>query len=143
MGINSFALILGKGSAVISVNRKRILIRDCLYVPAVRNQLYSLRVQQCHSMVAVLLVCTSWVFFVFFPLFLVEIDTAADCHLLYEPIGRSCTVSSLGFVQPILSISLASTTTALPSAPEVIEDNATDNILPTYAEHWPKQPKPQ
>ena len=43
MGNNSFAPILGSGSAVISVNGRQILIWDCLHIPALRNPLYSLR----------------------------------------------------------------------------------------------------
>ncbi len=66
---------------------------------------------------------------------------AMDCHLLYKPIGRSCTLSSLDYVQPISLVSLASTTTALPSAPAIIEDNEIVDILPTYAGHWPMRPK--
>jgi hypothetical protein len=41
MGNNSFAPILGTGPAIISLNSKRILIRDCLHVPTLRNPLYS------------------------------------------------------------------------------------------------------
>jgi hypothetical protein len=80
--------------------------------------------------------------FVFFPSFIVEVNIAMNCHLLYEPVGRSCTLSSLDYNQPISSVSLASTTTALPSAPAIIEGNERDNILPTCVGHWPKQPKP-
>ena len=46
MGNNSFAPILGTGSAVFAINGKRILIRDCLHVPALRNPLHSLRAHQ-------------------------------------------------------------------------------------------------
>jgi hypothetical protein len=46
MGNNSFAPVLGTGSAVIAPNGKRILIRDCLHIPALRHPLYSLRAHQ-------------------------------------------------------------------------------------------------
>ena len=46
MGNNSFAPILGSGSAVIAMNGKRVLVRECLHVPALRNPLYSLRAHQ-------------------------------------------------------------------------------------------------
>ena len=46
MGNNSFAPNLGHGTAVISLNGKKILIRDCLHVPDLRNPLYSLRAHQ-------------------------------------------------------------------------------------------------
>ena len=42
MGNNSFASIAGYGTAIISLNGKKILIRDCLHVPDLRNPLYSL-----------------------------------------------------------------------------------------------------
>ncbi len=67
---------------------------------------------------------------------------ATDCHLLYEPIGRLCTLSSLDYLQPIFSASWASTTTTFLSALAVIEDNETDDNFPSYTGHWPKQPKP-
>jgi hypothetical protein len=37
MGNNSFAPILGTGSAVFAINGKCILIQDCLHVPTLRN----------------------------------------------------------------------------------------------------------
>jgi len=46
MGNNSFAHILGLGSAVISVNGRLILMRDCLHILALCNPLYSLRAHQ-------------------------------------------------------------------------------------------------
>jgi hypothetical protein len=46
MGNNSFAPICGYGTAIISLNGKKILIRDCLNVPDLRNPLYSLHAHQ-------------------------------------------------------------------------------------------------
>ncbi len=46
MGNNLFAPILGSGTAIISLNGKRIFIRDCLHVPLLQNPLYSLRAHQ-------------------------------------------------------------------------------------------------
>jgi hypothetical protein len=46
MGNNSFAPILGYGTPIISLNGKKILIRDCLHVPDLWNPLYSLRTHQ-------------------------------------------------------------------------------------------------
>jgi len=148
MGNNSFAPILGSGSAVISVNGRLILIRDCLHVPALRNPLYSLRARQRQD---------DWGFigmhglgmYVFFSSFIVKVDTATDCHLSYAPIGRASQLSSLDYVQPVQHSTSASATAATPSsAPAVIEDdddgNVLPNILPTYAPHWPKKtPTPQ
>ena len=42
MGNNFFALILGYGSAIISLNGKKILICRCLHVPDLHSPLHSL-----------------------------------------------------------------------------------------------------
>ena len=43
MGNNSFAPVLGRGTAIISLNGQRLLIRNVLHVPGLRVPLYSLR----------------------------------------------------------------------------------------------------
>ena len=37
---------------------------------------------------------------VFFPTFIIEVDTATDCHLRYAPIGRQGRLPDLDYVQP-------------------------------------------
>ena len=82
--------------------------------------------------------------YVFFPSFIVKVDTATDCHLLYAPIGRATKMSSLDYVQPIQAHNSASATASTtPPAPAVIEDDDDDvppEVLPTYVSHWPKKP---
>jgi hypothetical protein len=46
MGNNSFAPIIGQGTAIISPNGKKILISDYLHILDLRNPLYSLRTHQ-------------------------------------------------------------------------------------------------
>jgi hypothetical protein len=46
MGNSSFAPIVGHGTVVITLNGKKILIRECLHVLYLRNPLYSLRAHQ-------------------------------------------------------------------------------------------------
>jgi hypothetical protein len=77
--------------------------------------------------------------YVFFPSFILKVDTAVDCHLSYKPLGRSATLSSLDYVQPT-SHSSASTTTAIPSATACIEPDDDESKAPTFANHWPKKP---
>jgi hypothetical protein len=43
MGNNSYAPVLGQGTAIISLNGQRLLIRNVLHVPALHIPLYSLR----------------------------------------------------------------------------------------------------
>jgi hypothetical protein len=142
MGNNSFAPILGSGSAIININGKRILICDCLHVPALRNPLYSLRAHQrqhgCgHIGMHQLGMYLS------FPSFIVKVNTDTDCHLSYEPNGRLTSIDKLDYVQPVQAPSpSASTSTAtMPLAPTVVKDQDNhDDVMPTYAAHWPKMP---
>jgi hypothetical protein len=116
MGNNSFAPILGMGSAVIVVNGIQILIQDCLHVPALRNPLYSLRAHQRQHDCGFLGMHNLGIF-VFFPTFILEVNTETECHLSYEPIGWMGKLPSLDYVQPITIVSSSLTTTATPSAP--------------------------
>jgi hypothetical protein len=116
MGNNFFAPILGSGTAIISLNSKRILIQDCLHIPRLRNPLYSLRAHQQHQKGCGFLGMYEMGMFVFFPLFILEVDTAANCHLSYEPLDCSASISLLDYVQIISTVS-ASMTTAPPLAP--------------------------
>jgi hypothetical protein len=93
MGNNLFAPILGSGSAIIFLNRKKILIRDCLHVPALQNPLYSLRAHQQRQKGCGFLGLHRMGIYVFFPSFILKVNTAVDCHLSYKPLGRSATLS--------------------------------------------------
>jgi hypothetical protein len=69
-----------------------------------------------------------------------EVDTATDCTLSYEPIRQSGVLPTLDYVQPKSVISSASNTTSMPSAPVVIKDDQDDEAIPfSYIGHWPTQ----
>jgi hypothetical protein len=140
MGNNSFAPILGTGLAIISLNGKCILIRDCLHVPALRNPLYSIRAHQRQHRCGFIGMHQLGMY-VFFPSFIVKVNTATGCNLSYEPIRQSTTMSSLDYVHPVQTLSSASNTDANPSTPVIVEVyKEEDYYLPTYAAHWPKKP---
>jgi hypothetical protein len=86
MGNNSFAPILGYGTAIISLNGKKILIRDCLPIPDLCNPLYSLRAHQ-RQRGCGFIGMFGLGFHVFFPTLILEVDTATDCHLAYALVG--------------------------------------------------------
>jgi len=82
---------------------------------------------------------------VFFPTFILEVNTTTDCHLIYEPCGRTVPLLQLDYAQPKKRREFqSSTVTATPKAPVLIADDSYDLIapqdLPTYASHWPKRP---
>jgi hypothetical protein len=140
MGNNSFAPILGTGSAIISINGKRILICDCLHIPALRNPLYSLHAHQ-HQHGCGHIGIHQLGMYVFFPSFIIKVNMDTDCHLSYEPIRRSTSIDKLDYVQPVQAPSPSASTTAatMPSAPTVDKDEDNHNdFMPTYAAHWPK-----
>jgi hypothetical protein len=142
MGNNLFAPILGTGSAIISINGKLILIRDCLHVPALCNPLYSLHAHQ-HQHGCGHIRMHQLGMFVFFPSFIVEVNTDTNCHLFYKPIGHSAPISKLDYVQLVQAHSPSASTTAetMPPAPAVVKDeHYNNNIMPTYAAYWPKSP---
>ncbi len=134
MGNNSFMPILGTGTAIISFNRKKILIRDCLHVPALRNPLYSLRAHQQHQKGCGFLGLYGMGVYVFFPPFILEVNTAVDYHLSYEPLGWSATQLSLDYVQPRSTIS-ASPTKAPLLVPAWIKPDDNESMTPTFANH--------
>ncbi len=74
---------------------------------------------------------------VFFPTFIMEVDTATDCHLRYEPIRCACRFADLDYVQPKCVYDKSAsvmTTTIQPLATIEQDDNPVD--LPTYVPHW-------
>jgi hypothetical protein len=80
--------------------------------------------------------------YMIFPTFILEVDTATNCLLRYEPIGHHATPDKLNYVQPqSLQHQSALTATAPLSIPAVIEPDNNNNtdITPINASHWPKK----
>ncbi len=104
-----------------------------------RNPLYSLSAHQQHQKGCGFLGMYEIGMFVFFPSFILKIDTAVNCHLSCEPLGCLASLSSLSYVQPISTV-LAFTTMVPLSAPAWIEPDDDELTAPTFASHWPKKP---
>jgi hypothetical protein len=81
---------------------------------------------------------------VFFPTFILEVDTATDCHLHYAPIGRGARLPDLDYVQPKSApktlVPANAATTQLAPAPATIEPDKDLDAQPSFASHWPKRP---
>ncbi len=131
MGNNSYIPVLGHGTAIFALNGKRILIRNALHVPGLTVPLYSLRAHM-RQLGCGFLGSETTGFLVYFPTFVLSIDTSVDCHLSYEPLGSCTPLGTLHYAQPrcpptYYPSELASlSSTAIPSlaAPTVIEDDA-------------------
>ena len=78
--------------------------------------------------------------FVYFPHFVLEVDTTTDCHLRYQPLGRTCGLSEVDYVQPKRPTLIgAPTASDAATTPVTIPPDAIDT-MPTYVNHNPKQP---
>ncbi len=98
MGNNSYAPVLGQGTAIISLNGQCLLIRNVLHVPALRVPLYSLRAH-IHQGGCGFLGSFEMGMNVYFPGMVLSVDMSTGCHLSYKPLGNSAPLSSLHYVQ--------------------------------------------
>jgi hypothetical protein len=99
MGNNSFAPVLGRGTAIILLNGQRLLIQNVLHVPGLWVPLYSLHTHLCQVGCGFLGSYKTGMH-VYFPGVVLTDDTSLDCHLSYNPLGKMVPLSSLHFVQP-------------------------------------------
>jgi hypothetical protein len=107
MGNNSFLPVLGHSSAVISLNGQRILVRNALHVPGLVVPLYSLRAHFTQRSCG-FLGASGVGILVYFPTFVLSVNTSKDCHLAYKSLGCSAPLDSLHYIQPQCSPSLYS-----------------------------------
>jgi hypothetical protein len=99
MGNNSYTLVLGQGTAIISLNGQRLLIHNVLHVPAFRVPLYSLRAHiGQHGCGFVGSFDTGM--HVYILGVVLSMDMSTNCHLSYKPLGKSAPLSSLHYAQP-------------------------------------------
>jgi hypothetical protein len=99
MGNNAFLPVLGRGTAVFSLNGQRVLIWNDLHIPGLVMPLYSLQAHLTQRgsafygvYAAGMLIC--------FPTFVLTVDRFSDCHLSYEPLGCCTPLDILHYVQP-------------------------------------------
>jgi hypothetical protein len=96
---NSFAPVLGHGTAIILMNGQRILIRNALHVPGLWVPLYSL----CAHLRQVgcgFLGSYKTGMHIYFPGVVLTVDTSLDCHLSYKLLGKTVPLPLLHFFQP-------------------------------------------
>ncbi len=99
MGNNSYAPVLGRGTAIVSLNGQRLLIRNVLHVPALQVPLYSLRAHL-HQSGCRFIGSFAMGMHVYFPGVVLSVDMSTHCHLSYEPLGKSSLLSPFHYIQP-------------------------------------------
>ncbi len=97
MGNNSYALVLGQGTTIISLNGQRLLIHKVLHVPALWVPLYSL-CEHIRQPGWGFLGSYETGFHVYFPGVVLSIDTSINCHLSYTPLGKSAPLPTLHYI---------------------------------------------
>ena len=98
MGNNSFAPVLGWGTAIILLNGQRILIHHVLHVPALHGPPYSLRAHLRQRGCGFVGSHDTGMHF-YFPGVVLIVDTSTDCHLTYKPLNKSAPLSTLHYFQ--------------------------------------------
>jgi hypothetical protein len=82
MGNNSFLPVLGRGTAIILLNGQRVLVQNALHIPGFVVPLYSLRAN-CLQHGCGFIGASGVGILVYFPLFVLTVDTSKDCHLAF------------------------------------------------------------
>jgi hypothetical protein len=140
MGNNSYVPVLGPGTAIFALNGKRILVCNVLHVQGLAVLLYNLCTHITQQGCGFIGTCKSG-FLVYFPTFILFANTAIDCHLSFNPLGRSAPLATLHYVQSHCPPSLypsevwpsMSTAAPSPASPVMIEDNNVTTL--PLAEH--------
>ncbi len=99
MGNNSYVPVLGRGMAIFALNGKCILVRNVLHVPNLAVPLYSFCTHVTQRGCGFIGTKDSS-YLVYFPTFVLSVDTEVDCHLSFESLGRSAPLATLHYVQP-------------------------------------------
>ncbi|EJK60060.1 hypothetical protein THAOC_19656 [Thalassiosira oceanica] len=89
MGNNAFVPVVGRGTAVFSLNGKHVMIRNAMHVPDLGRPLYSLRAHLlqpgCGFIGLSATETSARMMCVYFPTFVLTVDMSMDCHLSYKP----------------------------------------------------------
>ncbi len=136
MGNNSYIPVLGQGSTIVTLNSECILIRNALHSPGLTVPLFSLHAHMMQHGFG-FFGSNKLGFLVYFPMFVLLVDTSVDCHLSYKPLGTSAQLNTLHYLKPRCpptlypSKFLPSLSTATPSlpSPALIKDDE-DTVLP-------------
>ncbi len=99
MGNNSYAPVLGWGTAITLLNGQCLLIWNVLHVPMLHGPLYSLW-DHIHHQGCGFVSSYKTGMHVYFPGVVLSVDTSTNCHLSYKPLGKLAPFSTLHYAQP-------------------------------------------
>jgi len=149
MGNNTYIPVRGRGSAVIELNGRLVLVRDALHVPDLRLPLYSLRAHLNQPGCCFLgLPATSKAtrsMHVCFPSFALQVDMSRDCYLAYRPVGDTVEPADLAYRHPSpsqVSALLAQSSPASAPGPTLLPADDTDDSVITTGLSTPRARDP-
>ena len=121
MGNNSFIPVLGRGTAIFSLDGQYVFIQTVLRVPGLVLPLYSLRTHLTQSGCVFYEACEAGIL-VCFLIVVLTVDKSSDCHLSYEPLDVahhriSFIMSKLRCLPTLYPSTMASSTPFLCSLP--------------------------
>jgi hypothetical protein len=127
MGNNSFLPVLGWGTAVFSLNVKRVLVRNTLHIPGLVIPLCSLRAHL-HQPGYGFIGTFEDGFHVYFPSFILFVNMSSDCHLTFQSLGTSAPLAMLHYVQPqcpamLYPLETLTSSSASTPHPAIIQDD--------------------
>jgi hypothetical protein len=97
MGKTSYTPVLRRGTVIISLNEKHLLIWNVLHVLVLRVPFCSLRAHICNCGCRFLGIFDTGMH-VYFPGVVLCLDTSTNCHLSYASLGKLVLLSSLQYV---------------------------------------------
>jgi len=133
-GNNSYLLVLGLGTAINSLNGQWVLVHHALHVPGLAVSLYSLHAHFKQRGCGFIGTSASSML-VYFPNFVLLIDTSLDCLLSYDPLGHSAPLDTLHYIRPrcppsLYPSELAASSNKITPSLHVIEDDAVTTLPP-------------
>jgi hypothetical protein len=127
MGNNTYLPVLAWGSAIISLNGQRVLVRNALHVPGLAVLLFSLRAhfKQCGCG---FIGSNDAGMLIYFPSFVLLVDISSDCTLSYNPLGQLAPLYTLNYVQPwcapeLYPSELSPSSSTVSKSPVLIKDD--------------------
>ena len=100
MGDKSLAPVLGKGTIIILLNGKLVLVCNMLHVPTLCTPLCNVHKHLTQCGCGFIGNNSLWGLSLYFSTFVLAVDTTKNCHLSYKPIGRQAALNDLDYIQP-------------------------------------------
>ena len=111
------APILDRGTAVISLNDKPVIVRTVLHIPSLRNTIFSLHKHQIQPGCGHIGNEDMGGLYMYISSLALTVNTSVDCHISYSPIRPIIALRDMAYAQPKCQPIVAILTKVLPPDP--------------------------